>query len=774
MLGAAAIVSAALLVSPAASSAAPCPGAPVSCPYLSLQSFGDAPGLLRSPDAVAVDPATGNIFVADVYSFRIEKFDPSGNLLMQIGGYGYGNGLFNGGITALAVAGGNLYAATYAQIQEFTLAGTFVRSAGAYGGTQDNTNAGKFAGISGLATDGTTLYVVDSGDNRVQTYDLGLTTAHVVVTGSSGGSGSGQLSSPGGDAVIGTHLYVADRYNQRVEDFGSISGTSVTPVGSFGTGYGAGPDKFEYPTGIAADPGGHLFIADSNNQRVTEWSLSGSWAPTPRTWGGLGVGNGRFIYPNAIATDAGGNVYVTDGANRVQKFAGSGSFLAKFGGDGEAPGRFERPVGVAVAPNGVFYEAGYNSNVVQRLTAAGVAVGGTVIGPGTAFNFGSPTGMAVDGAGNLSVIDTYNARIDRFDASGNFLNEFGGPSGSLSGQLSYPAGIAVDGAGNSYVADSSNNRIEVFDASGNFVRTWGQNSGSGEGNLSSPYGIAVDNLGNVFVADASFQRVDEFTTTGTFERMWGWGVRDGAPMLEVCTTACHAGNAGTGAGQFKYPIGIAIAGGNVWVLDQDNYNVQGFSTSGSLVSAFGSQGLGAGQFASPQGIASDSAGNLYVADNGLNTIQKFVFTNPAPPPTPTPTPQPTPAPKPPHGLLGRLHALLLKSLLSGGLYVPCTSDEPATCYAALVLSASDAKSLKLASTAAKRHPKKYKAVVIGSATARLTKPGTVNLHIKLTSAGKRALRHLRKSKLTLTLAGALTNSAGQLTPLHGSVTIKRR
>src|SRR5207244_12723871 len=88
-----------------------------------------------------------------------------------------------------------------------------------------------------------------------------------------------------------------------------------------------------------------------------------------------------------------------------------------------------------------------------------------------------------------------------------------GSAGSGNGELNYPVGVATDGSGNVYVGDTYNARIEKFDASGTFLTTWGS-LGSGSGQFNFPYGVATDRSGNVYVADGNNNgRQEKFATS---------------------------------------------------------------------------------------------------------------------------------------------------------------------------------------------------------------------------------------------------------------------
>ena len=98
--------------------------------------------------------------------------------------------------------------------------------------------------------------------------------------------------------------------------------------------------------------------------------------------------------------------------------------------------------------------------------------------------FINPTGVAIDGLGNIYVVDSMNTCIQKFDSNGNYLGEWGS-YGSGNGQFKWPYGVAVDGQGNVYVADTGNNRIQKFDSSGNYLGQWGS-YGSGNGQFNWP------------------------------------------------------------------------------------------------------------------------------------------------------------------------------------------------------------------------------------------------------------------------------------------------
>lgn len=236
--------------------------------------------------------------------------------------------------------------------------------------------------------------------------------------------------------------------------------------------------------------------------------------------------------------------------------------------------------------------------------------------------FAQPTDIAVDADGAVYVVDQANHRIQKFDAGGAFLDAWGG-RGSGDGQFEAPTAIAAGPGGRLYVTDSGNRRVQIFDASGAYLGQWGS-AGDAEGQFQQPSGIAVDAGGNVYVADGALFRVQKFDGAGVFQLMWGWGVDSGAGAFEICNTDCEPGLIGAGEGQFDQAWGVATGPqGSVYVVDNDNHNVQQFDGAGAFLRRWGSAGAAAGQFTSPYGVAIDAAGNVYVADNGNERVQMF-------------------------------------------------------------------------------------------------------------------------------------------------------
>jgi RHS repeat-associated protein len=285
----------------------------------------------------------------------------------------------------------------------------------------------------------------------------------------------------------------------------SASG-AVTFGLSFGS-EGSGNGQFYYPEGIAADPQGNIWVADTQNNRVQKFDSTGKYLTQ---FGSEGSGNGQFLYPRAIAVDALGNIWVADTQNnRVQKFDSTGKYLTKFGTEGSGNGQFEFPAGIAADAQGNIWVVDSYNNRVEKFDSTGkylTKFGTEGFGNG---QFYYPTGIAADSQGNIWVADTNSNRVQKFDSTGKYLIQVGS-EGSGNGQFLYPRGIAADPQGYIWVVDTANHRVQKFDSTGKYLTQFGS-EGSGNGQFYYPEGIAADPQGNLWVADTFNSRVEKWS-----------------------------------------------------------------------------------------------------------------------------------------------------------------------------------------------------------------------------------------------------------------------
>ncbi len=319
------------------------------------------------------------------------------------------------------------------------------------------------------------------------------------------------------------------------------------------------------------------------------------------------------------------------------------TYADQFGQEGANLGN---PVSAAIDAHGNVWVTDYNNDRIVEFSSAGVLVGAYGSAGQYPNEFNAPWGIAVNkSTGNTYVSDLGNNRVVELNASGGFLRAFGwgvapggeskdefqdctsycqaGIAGAGAGQFNGPQGVAVDSSGNVWVSEYYNDRIQEFNAEGKYLNSYGT-AGTGDGQYEAPAGIAISG-GDLYVADQNNNRVQEISTSGTFVRAIGWGVSNGEEKLEVCTTGCRVGIAGSGNGQFNGPRGLAVdPAGDLYVSEINNDRVQELTGAGAFVTKFGSAGSGKGQFSQPMGVAVASADAIYVTDYANKRMEEWM------------------------------------------------------------------------------------------------------------------------------------------------------
>jgi RHS repeat-associated protein len=285
------------------------------------------------------------------------------------------------------------------------------------------------------------------------------------------------------------------------------------------------------PTSVTVDPGGlnltRKTVYDPATGNVVETKDPGASSTETSSYvfksafGSVGSGNGQLKEPMGVAKDAGGNLWVSDSSNnRIEEFSSTGTYIAKYGSEGTGNGQLKRPSGIAVnQSNGNVYVADQNNNRIEEFNFKGEYV--IAFGSWGEENgkFKSPAGVSLDSSGNVWVTDYSNNRVQEFSSTGTFIKTFG-TKGTGNGQFEGPTGLAFVGE-SVYVTDCKNNRVEKFSLTGTYQSQFGTH-GSGNGNLACPEAIVSEEItGNLFVADAENNRVEEFTSAGGFVQTFG-------------------------------------------------------------------------------------------------------------------------------------------------------------------------------------------------------------------------------------------------------------
>ncbi|BDD12615.1 hypothetical protein FUAX_50470 (plasmid) [Fulvitalea axinellae] len=340
----------------------------------------------------------------------------------------------------------------------------------------------------------------------------------------------------------------------------NVSTLAGTGVKDFQDGDGT-TAKFKHPADVAIDAEGNVYVADRSNHRIRKIIQNSDGTASVSTLAGTGDkgfqdgagSTAQFNYPTSLAVDAKGNIYVgdqfnhrvrkiiqnSDGTTSVSTLAGTGNkgFL---NGEGTTA-KFNEVGGIAVDASGTVYVADQGNHRIRKITQNpdGTASVSTLAGrnkgfrdgDGTTAKFDIPYGVAVDAEGNVFVVDRSNHRIRKItqnpDGTASVSTLAGAVDGGfqdgegLTARFNFPRGGALDAEGNVYVGDRTNHRIRKIIQNLDGTVTVSTLAGAGKGGFQdgdgataqfdAPYGVELDAENNVYVADFWNQRIRKIT-----------------------------------------------------------------------------------------------------------------------------------------------------------------------------------------------------------------------------------------------------------------------
>lgn len=452
------------------------------------------------------------------------------------------------------------------------------------------------------------------------------------------------LGSPAAINIDGAgNVYVADLYSERVFRVGTAGNVTIVAGngarGGFSTDGPSISTNLAFPSGVAVDKFGNIFIAERSNCRIREVSAQtgniSTVAGTDTCWysGDGGPATSATLNdPSGVAVDSSGNLFIADTNNcLVREVSASTGIISTLAG--------------TLPDSTGLLHCGYSGD-------GGLA---------TIAKLGFPNGVAVDGSGNIIIADTTNCAVRKISASAGTISTVAGTSScgysgdgglATSAQLSQSYGVAVDGSGNILIADTGNclvrevsaTNVHISTVAGDYILGCGY-SGDGASataaQLNQPYGVAVDSSGDIIIADYNNSVIRKVSaSTGNISTFAGVAMPDPNHLGKMIGFPAYSGdgyaakNAELGfLNATPWAAGMATdSSGNVFIADTANSVIREVSASTGIITTVAGNGLigysGDGGPATsavlfgPRDVAVDESGNIFIVDSGNCVIRK--------------------------------------------------------------------------------------------------------------------------------------------------------
>jgi sugar lactone lactonase YvrE len=517
------------------------------------------------------------------------------------------------------------------------------------------------------------VYISDMGNNRIRKVNKTGIIGTVAGNGKAGYKGDGgqadtaEFNKPMSVAVDGGgNLFIADNGNDVIREV-VTSGNIETIVGdgkaSFGGDGGrADTAKLNSPMCVFVDVSNNIYIADAGNNRIRKVSAGNiSTIAGDGTKGFSGDGSAAALAeldaPQAVTVSANGTIYIADAGNNRLRAINKSGIINTVAGTG-TPGyngdmqlgtlaQVNMPAGLVADDSGNVYVADKGNGRIRLVnfrTDTITTFAGGSIGDGQMANFAVlslPLAVAVDSASNVFIADMGYNRVRRVSGKTDTITTLAGSGhagfygdGGMAdtAQLNSPSGVAVGDSGNIYIADTKNNRIRMVSVATGIITTVAGNgvggySGDGgsalSAELNTPEGVATDASHNIYIADTYNNRIRKIDyATGIITTVAGNGVLAWKGDSGLATAASMAA-----------PTAISFDGaGNMYICDWANFRIRKVKASNKFIYtiAGGGSNTGSGipastlQLNNPTGIASDSKGDVYIADKADQLIREII------------------------------------------------------------------------------------------------------------------------------------------------------